>query len=205
MKELSRRAFGCAVGCLLATLLAAGCAVTRVPVDDGGVGLSFASVEIDSPPGGPWTLMQKKTGSRRYGAFLYEGTTTVHHVAADAFEMRLGDEVPGVDHVRSRVLLPALRHVFGRREVSFAEKLVEPDPRFGDKCVRFIISARDYEAPGRGGADYLDLRMWGYAFVPPDAPKRGVVVAMNVRGQAEDFPKETEAWAETFFEGVRLR
>jgi hypothetical protein len=189
----------------LAFLLLAGCGTVYVPAYDPNLVVKLATTEIKVPPGDGWAYFREKEKDSMYVAFWRRGETPSHQFLADVMEVKRPAELEAPGDIGPSLLRPVVRDYFGVRKFKITKEEVVADTRFGDLCARFVVVAKDYEAPGRGDAEYLELRMWGYAFVHPAHADIAVVIAMNERGHAEEFHAENETVAEGFFSGLTLR
>jgi hypothetical protein len=189
----------------LAFLLLAGCGTVYVPAHDPNLVVKLATADSKVPPGEGWAYFKEKEKDFIYVAFWRRGATPSHHFLADVTEVKRPAELVAPTDIGPHLLQPIVRRYFGTRKFKITKEEVVADTRFGDLCARFVVVAKDYEAPGRGDAEYLELRMWGYAFVHPAHADVALVIAMNERGHAGEFDAENETVAEGFFSGLTLR
>ena len=163
------------------------------------------TVKVKAPPGEGWDYFTERKYGKEYVAFLKRGETPSHQFAADVAEIDRPEDLTDAGQLLDLVLRPYVEQYFEGRKFEVTMQEAEPDTRFGEVGVRFSFVARDYEAPGRGEAAYVIMRMWGYAFVHPDASDTVVVMAMNERGHPDEFGDEGKAMGEAFFSGLTLR
>jgi hypothetical protein len=187
-------------GCLLPL----GCRTAYISADGASLDAALRSASILPPPGEDWDYFTKQEHGERYVAFLKRGTSPSHHFAADVTEVDRPEGIIRPEDIGPLLLKRIVRDYFSGRKFVITREEVVTDSRFGDMCVRFVIDADDYEAPGRGDADFLKLRMWGYAFVHPSRPEVTLTIAMNERGHATELDAASEQVGEAFFSGLTL-
>jgi hypothetical protein len=188
------------VGCLLPL----GCSTAYVSADGAPLDAALRSASILPPPGEDWDFFTKRENGEVYVAFLKRGSTPSHQFAADVTEVDRPEGIVAPEDIGPLLLKRIVSDYFEGRKFVITREEVVVDPRFGDLCVRFAIDADDYEAPGRGDADFLKMRMWGYTFVHPSRPEVALMIAMNERGHATELDARNEPVGEAFFSGLTL-
>lgn len=191
---------------LIVCLLCAGCGTPPpMPVGDADMRVRFDTVNVKAPPGEGWVYFTEKNYGREYVAFLRRGETPSHQFTADVFEVDRPDDLQDASQFLDVVLRPIIDDYFAGRKFEVTDQETVPDTRFGELGVRFSFEALYYESPALGEAEYLEMRMWGHAFVHPEEPDTMVIIAMNERGHEEEFGEEGKAMGEAFFSGLTLK
>lgn len=190
--------------CLVGVTCLSGCGTPFLPTGS-GMTIPMQTVTIKAPPGNDWDYFTEEDDGWSYVSFLRRGDTPSHHFMADLGEIEKSVDLIERDDIRESVVRPALHRFMGERKTEVVRREVEDDPRFAEGGVRFFFEAKDFEAPGRGDAEFLLVRMWGYGFIHPDHPDTVVIIAMSERANEDEFDPGTEEVAEQFFSGLELK
>src|SRR6266849_5621794 len=192
------------MGCLSLT----GCMSVAPPfpkVTDSNKSYEFTDFAVRPPPGKAWLVRQTASRAEEPEIIFFKDLHYTHYPATHSFYVSAKSGT-----VTNTFAEPSAFLVFAQQWCATANparfKLLEshcqPDPRFGDYCVKFHLRSQDYGAHVGGAVLVLDMD--GYLFRHPQATNHVVMAFWSERGRSDELDPSLQEGAERFINDLQL-
>ncbi|SRR6266851_4796474 len=192
------------MGCLSLT----GCVSVEPPfpkVTDSNKRYEFTDFAVRPPPGVDWLVRQTASRAEESEIIFFKDLHYTRYPATHSFYVSArSGTVTNTFHEPEAFLAFAQQWCITANPARFKllESHCEPDPRFGDYCVKFRIKSQDYGA--HEGGSVLTLDMGGYLFRHPQATNHVVTVFWSERGRSDELDPSLKDAGERFIDNLQL-